>query len=91
VDGLITKQSHAQNERKNLIVWQAAPPYRGLRREVQRIRYPLDWDVVSEGAQVRKVKEIAEVEQLLLNGHKKIRCQGFGIGFSIKHGSDSNA
>src|ERR1700712_4225237 len=66
---LVAAQSHAQHKPKNLTPRQAAPPYGGLRREVQRTRYPLYWDVLSEGAQVRKVEEIAKVEQLLLNGH----------------------
>ncbi|MNE89639.1 hypothetical protein D3C80_1870720 [compost metagenome] len=39
--------------------------------EVECAGNPFDRDVLGEGAEVGESKEISEVEQLLLNGHKK--------------------
>ena len=74
-------KGHAQHQPENLIAWQATPPYGGLRREVQRTGNPLNRDVLREGTQIREIKEIAEVEQLLLNGHKKSDTRGLVSDF----------
>ena len=50
------------------------------RRGPARTR-PTDWNVLSEGAQIGEVEQFTQVEQLLLERHKKIRCQKPGIGF----------
>ncbi|WP_339541499.1 hypothetical protein, partial [Pseudomonas sp. RA_15y_Pfl1_P12] len=42
-----------------------------LTGEIQRRCHPLNGDILSEGTQVRKVEKVAEVEQVLLNRHKK--------------------
>jgi hypothetical protein len=60
-------------------------------REVERTGDPFNRNVLGESAEVGEIEEIAEVEQLLLNGHKKIRYQRAGIGFSRKPALDSNA
>lgn len=76
---------------KYLIARQATPPYGGLCREVERAGDPFNRDVLGERAEVGKIEEIAEVEQLLLKGHKKSDARRSGIGFSKTPGSDSNA
>ncbi|BBH44797.1 hypothetical protein KU43P_12740 [Pseudomonas sp. KU43P] len=73
---LIAEQGHAQHQPKHLIAWQAPPPDGGLRREVKRTGNPLNRDILGEGAKVGEIEEIAEIEQLLLIGHKKSDTRG---------------
>jgi len=53
------------------IAGQTPPPVGGLGGQVQRGRDPLDWNVLSEGAQIGEVEQFTQVEQLLLERHKK--------------------
>jgi hypothetical protein len=41
----------------------------------------LDWNVLSEGAQVGEVEQLAQVEQLLLEGHKKSDARNLASDF----------
>jgi len=52
------------------------PGRRGLARMPS-----LDWNVLSEGAQVREVEQLAQVEQLLLEGHKKSDARNLASDF----------
>ncbi|MGV6473628.1 hypothetical protein, partial [Azotobacter vinelandii] len=47
-----------------------------LCREIERTGDPFNRNVPGEGAEVGEIEEIAEVEQLLLNGHKKSDTRG---------------
>ncbi|WP_325100978.1 MULTISPECIES: hypothetical protein, partial [unclassified Pseudomonas] len=57
------------------------PPDSGLSREIERTGNPLNRDVLGKSAEVGEVEEIAEVEQLLLNRHKKSDTRGLVSDF----------
>ncbi|WP_234416321.1 hypothetical protein, partial [Xanthomonas fragariae] len=46
------------------------------------VRFP-NRNILRKGAQVTEVEQVAKVKQLLVKGHKKIRYQKSGIGFSV--------
>ncbi|MBJ9974980.1 hypothetical protein IAE35_02845 [Pseudomonas sp. S75] len=52
-----------------------------MSREIERTGNPLDRDVLGKSAEVGEVEKIAEVEQLLLNGHKKSDTRGLVSDF----------
>ena len=91
VNRLVTKQRHAKHQPEHLVSGQPTPADGGLAGKIQRGGDPLNGNIWGEGAQVAEDEKVAEVEQVLLNRHKKIRCQKSGIGFSEKPGADSNA
>jgi len=64
------------------LISRQAPPANGrLTGEVERRRYPLNGNVLGEGAQVAEVKKVAEVEQVLLNRNKKSDARGLASDF----------
>jgi hypothetical protein len=46
---------------------------------------------LGEGAEVAEVEKVAQVEQVLLNRHKKSDARGLASDFREKPGLDSNA
>ncbi len=70
MDWLVAKQNHAKHQPEHLIAGQT-PPDRGLGGEVQRGRDPLDWNVLS----------VTQVEQLLLERHKKSDARSLASDF----------
>ena len=80
MDWLVAKQNHAKHQPEHLIAGQS-PPDGGLGGEVQRGRDPLDWNVLSEGAQIGEVEQFTQVEQLLLERHKKSDARSLASDF----------
>jgi len=83
VNRLVTKQRHAEYQSKHLISGQATPANGGLTGKIQRRRYPFNGNILGKGAQVAEVEKVAEVDQVLLNRHKKSDARGLASDFRI--------
>jgi hypothetical protein len=64
-----------------LISGQTTPANGRLTRQIQCRRYPFKGNVLSKSAQVAEVEKVAEVEQVLLNRHKKSDARGLASDF----------
>jgi len=49
--------------------------------EIHRERSPLDWSVLGEGARIGEVEQFSQVEQLLLERHKKSDARSLASDF----------
>ncbi len=68
---LVTEQRHTEHQPKHLITGQTPSTYGCLRGKTQRGFHPPDRDVLSKGTQIGKVEQVAQIEQMLLESHKK--------------------